>query len=133
MTRYFDDLETRSAEERAADIARALPEQIARAKALPGYGDALGPVDAGAITSVEALSVLPVLRKSDLTSTTNQSRNARPWCESIASVHLSVKMGREPCSAAYRRPYFASHFPVASSTARRLRCSVSAMASSSCR
>ena len=66
MTRYFDDLETRSAEDRAADIARALPEQIARAKALPGYGDALGPVDAGAITSVEALSVLPVLRKSDL-------------------------------------------------------------------
>ena len=66
MTRYFDDLETRPAEDRAADIARALPEQIARAQALPGYGDALAPVDARSITSVEALSVLPVLRKSDL-------------------------------------------------------------------
>ena len=44
-----------------------------------------------------------MLQKSELTSTTNQSRNARPWCESIASVHLPVKMGREPCSAAYRR------------------------------
>ena len=58
MTRYFDELETRTAEDRAADIARALPEQIARAQALPGYGDALRPVDAGAITSVEALSAL---------------------------------------------------------------------------
>ena len=74
MTRYFDDLETRPAEDRAADIARALPEQIARAQALPGYGDALRPVDAGAITSVEALSVLPVLRKSDL----GQAQGGRP-------------------------------------------------------
>jgi len=74
MTRYFDELETRTAEDRAADIARALPEQIARAQALPGYGDALRPVDAGAITSVEALSVLPVLRKSDL----GQAQGGRP-------------------------------------------------------
>ena len=74
MTRYFDELETRTAENRAADIARALPEQIARAQALPGYGDALRPVDAGAITSVEALSVLPVLRKSDL----GQAQGGRP-------------------------------------------------------
>jgi phenylacetate-CoA ligase len=74
MTRYFDELETRTAEDRAADIARALPEQIARAQALPGYGDALRPVDAGAITSVESLSVLPVLRKSDL----GQAQGGRP-------------------------------------------------------
>ena len=44
-----------------------------------------------------------MLQKSELTSTTNQSRNARPWCESIASVHLPVKMGHHPCSVAYRR------------------------------
>lgn len=63
---HFDDLETRSASERAADLAKALPEQIARAQALPGYGDALKGVDAAKITSAEALADLPVLRKSEL-------------------------------------------------------------------
>ena len=63
---HFDDLETRSAEARAADLAKALPEQIARAQALPGYGETLKGVDAAQITSVEALADLPVLRKSEL-------------------------------------------------------------------
>ena len=39
---YFDELETRSADERAADYARALPAQIACAQSVPGYGDILG-------------------------------------------------------------------------------------------
>ncbi|UWR33959.1 phenylacetate--CoA ligase family protein [Sulfitobacter sp. W027] len=63
---HFDDLETRSADQRAADLAKALPRQIARAQALPGYGDALKGVDATQITSAEALAELPVLRKSEL-------------------------------------------------------------------
>lgn len=63
---HFDDLETRSARERAADLAKALPQQIARAEALPGYDDALKGVDAAKFTSVEALADLPVLRKSEL-------------------------------------------------------------------
>lgn len=66
MTRYFDALETRSADERAADLARALPEQIARAKALPGYAHSLSDVDPDAIRSAADLAALPVLRKSDL-------------------------------------------------------------------
>jgi phenylacetate-CoA ligase len=66
MTRYFDELETRSPAQRAAAIARALPDQIARAKALPGYAGTLDGVNPAGITSVEALSKLPVLRKSDL-------------------------------------------------------------------
>ena len=66
MSQYFDSLETRSAEERAADIAKLLPEQIARAKALPGYGEALADVDPAGITSVEDLVALPVLRKSEI-------------------------------------------------------------------
>ena len=63
---FFDNLETRSAEKRAADLAQALPAQIARAKALGGYAGALDGVDAATVTSVEALAALPVLRKSEL-------------------------------------------------------------------
>ena len=66
MGRFFDDLETRTPEARAADLAVALPAQIARAQALAGYGDKLHGVDAAAVTSVAALASLPVLRKSDL-------------------------------------------------------------------
>ncbi len=66
MSSFFDTLETRSADERAADLARALPEQIARAKALPGYAAALRDVDAVGVTDMAALARLPVLRKSDL-------------------------------------------------------------------
>ena len=64
---YFDELETRSADERAADYARALPAQIACAQSVPGYGDILGGIDAGAVTDPRALANIPVLRKSDLT------------------------------------------------------------------
>ncbi|MFG6625234.1 phenylacetate--CoA ligase family protein [Sulfitobacter sp. 1A12056] len=63
---HFDDLETRSAGQRAADLAQALPQQIARAQSLPGYGDTLKGIDAAQITSAEALADLPVLRKSEL-------------------------------------------------------------------
>jgi phenylacetate-CoA ligase len=66
MPDHFDDLETRSADARAADIAKALPEQVARAKGLAGYGESLADVDPAQIISVEELSKLPVLRKSDL-------------------------------------------------------------------
>ena len=63
---FYDSLETRSDDQRAADLARALPEQIARAQSAPGYGGSLDAVDAAAITSAAALADLPVLRKSEL-------------------------------------------------------------------
>ena len=66
MSRYYDALETRSADERAADLARALPDQIARARTLRGYAESFCDVDVAAIRSVEDLVALPVLRKSDL-------------------------------------------------------------------
>ncbi|MCV6595498.1 MAG: phenylacetate--CoA ligase family protein [Mangrovicoccus sp.] len=66
MVNFYDKLEWRSADEREADLANALPQQIARAQALPGYGDALAGVDAAAITGVADLAALPLLRKSDL-------------------------------------------------------------------
>jgi phenylacetate-CoA ligase len=64
---FYDHLETRSDDQRSADLARDLPQQIARAKALKGYGEALMDVDAEAITSRAELATLPVLRKSELT------------------------------------------------------------------
>lgn len=63
---HYDDLETRGADERAADLARAMPDQIARAKLMTGYADTLGDVDPDRITTVADLAALPVLRKSDL-------------------------------------------------------------------
>ncbi|NDW54081.1 phenylacetate--CoA ligase family protein [Aliiroseovarius sp. PrR006] len=66
MSNYFDALETRSEDERAAGLAASLPEQIARAKALSGYASLLADVDAASVTSTEALATLPVLRKSEI-------------------------------------------------------------------
>ncbi|PRY24260.1 phenylacetate-CoA ligase [Aliiruegeria haliotis] len=66
MVRMYDALETRNADERAAALAEALPSQVARAKALSGYGEALADVDPAAITDMSALAALPVLRKSEL-------------------------------------------------------------------
>jgi phenylacetate-CoA ligase len=66
MTRTYDDRETRSADARAAELARALPQQIARAKALSGYADSLADVDPSTITDAAALARLPVLRKAGL-------------------------------------------------------------------
>ena len=63
---FFDDLETRSADQRVNDLALALPAQIANAQKLSGYSNALGAVDASAIQTIDDLAQLPVLRKSDL-------------------------------------------------------------------
>lgn len=63
---FYDKLETRSADERAGDLARDLPAQIARARALSGYADSLANVDPAAITTVADLAALPVLRKSEI-------------------------------------------------------------------
>ncbi|MCE6952050.1 phenylacetate--CoA ligase family protein [Cereibacter sphaeroides] len=65
---HYDDLETRSADERAASVARNLPRLIAHAMTTPAMGASLAGVDAEAITSVEALATLPVIRKADLTA-----------------------------------------------------------------
>ncbi|MGR3802612.1 phenylacetate--CoA ligase family protein [Marinibacterium profundimaris] len=63
---HFDALETRNADQRAADLARDLPAQVARARALPGYAETLKEVDAAGVTDTDALARLPVLRKADL-------------------------------------------------------------------
>ena len=66
MSLYFDALETRTADQRASDLASALPQQIARAKVLSGYAARFADVDPTRITDAAALASLPVLRKSEL-------------------------------------------------------------------
>lgn len=63
---YFDDLETRSSDERATALLSRLPKQIANAKTFGGYKTAFADVKAQDIKTLAALSRLPVLRKSDL-------------------------------------------------------------------
>ncbi|HEX9857463.1 MAG TPA: phenylacetate--CoA ligase family protein [Paracoccaceae bacterium] len=63
---HFDALETRSADARAADLARALPALIAHAQTAPAMAVSLAGVEAAAVTDVAALARLPLIRKSDL-------------------------------------------------------------------
>ncbi len=67
MTGFYDELETRSADEREAALFDALPGHIAHAKARAAYfRDLLSGIDTGAVRNREALARLPVTRKSDL-------------------------------------------------------------------
>ncbi|WP_039001190.1 phenylacetate--CoA ligase family protein [Falsihalocynthiibacter arcticus] len=72
--RYFDELETRSADQRAGGIARALPAQLASAQKAPAIAALLAGIDVSTITSVDDLANLPVTRKSELVS--GQSKSA---------------------------------------------------------
>ncbi len=63
MAEELDALESRSADERAAAIAEALPRKIAIAQTLPGYNDSLAGIDPATVTDRAALTKLPVLRK----------------------------------------------------------------------
>jgi len=67
MAEYYDALETRSPDEREAQLAAALPKQIAHAKRrAAGFKRILKGFDAKTIDSRAALAKLPVTRKSDL-------------------------------------------------------------------
>lgn len=65
---FFDDLETRSADQRASELATMLPQQIARALGASAIAELYSGVDTSKIDSVAALSELPVIRKSELVS-----------------------------------------------------------------
>ncbi|MFI0395761.1 phenylacetate--CoA ligase family protein [Paracoccus jiaweipingae] len=63
---YYDEMETRSADQRADALAAALPVAIGRARTAPALARLLRDVDAEAVTSRAALAALPVIRKSEL-------------------------------------------------------------------
>ena len=62
LTQFYDDLETRTENERKKAISKVLPVQIKNLQRLGG----LKGIDSDMIDSVEALKQLPVLRKSEL-------------------------------------------------------------------
>lgn len=66
---FFDDLETRSTDQRERELFAALVAQIAHAKEHSVYfGDLLGNVSADAVSDRAALARVPVTRKTDLSA-----------------------------------------------------------------
>ncbi|MEL7261783.1 MAG: phenylacetate--CoA ligase family protein [Pseudomonadota bacterium] len=63
---HYDELETRSADQRARDLKVALQDQVGRAQRLAGYAETLAGFDALKISGVGDMAALPVLRKADL-------------------------------------------------------------------
>ncbi|WP_066739881.1 phenylacetate--CoA ligase family protein [Cupriavidus sp. D384] len=69
MAEYFDSLETRAPAEREAALIAAVARQVAHAQAhSPYFAEILCDFDAHEITSRDALALLPVTRKSELSA-----------------------------------------------------------------
>ena len=66
MTEHYDDLETRDAAAREADLFARLPYLLRSAMQAPAYAARLNGIDPATVTSRAALARLPVLRKSEL-------------------------------------------------------------------
>ena len=74
MTEFYDDLETRSTEQRDAALQAALPAHIAHAKAHTTYfASLLKDIDVAAIRDRDSLARIPVTRKSDLIELQNST------------------------------------------------------------
>lgn len=81
MSDFFDSLETRSPEQREAQLMAALCEHIAHAREhSPAYASILKDMDTAQVRSREALAALPVTRKSDLTQLQRQARPFGGFC-----------------------------------------------------
>ena len=75
MTGFYDILETRSDDERAVDLAKALPAAVANAKAnAVGFAESFTDIDPAQITNVSDLLKLPVLRKARLSKAQKKRR-----------------------------------------------------------
>ena len=75
MSFFFDTLETRQPAQREAALMAALPKQVAHAKqASAALVQILAAVDPAAVTSRQALALLPVTRKHELLERQQASR-----------------------------------------------------------
>lgn len=66
MADHYDALETRTQQEREADLFTRLPDVLRAAMTAPAYAERLKGIDPTKVTSRAALAALPLLRKSDL-------------------------------------------------------------------
>jgi phenylacetate-CoA ligase len=95
MTPYhFDDLETRSDDQRQADLACELPNIIAHAiSATKGYAKTLADIDPAVITGRRELASLPVMRKAQMICTDGDTLPLKQWLarnwDSIDNIHQS--------------------------------------------
>ena len=96
MSQFFDPLEHRSAIERDAWLAEALPKQLAHAKAnTPWFAESLKDVDVHGITSREALASLPIIRKHDLMELQKVASTLRRTCgEWLGTARSRVFLAR---------------------------------------
>ncbi|MEY5028564.1 MAG: hypothetical protein RLZ63_879 [Pseudomonadota bacterium] len=82
MSQHFNALETRSPQQREAELMAALPAQIANAQNnSAAFAEILKGVDAGSIHSRSALAQLPVTRKYELLERQQALRASRPGVE----------------------------------------------------
>ena len=78
--RFYDPLETRAPAQRESELLAALPLQVAHAqRSSPAFAKLLAGVDAASITSRQALSKLPVIRKHELLELQVKERQADPF------------------------------------------------------
>ena len=83
MSEYYDNLETRSSDERATAQLAALQAQVARVRQNTlAYAETLKDFDAAAITDFAAFAALPLTRKSELIAL---QRERRPFGGYIAA------------------------------------------------
>ncbi|MDZ4355974.1 MAG: AMP-binding protein [Variovorax sp.] len=94
MTDHYDKLEIRDPAERERDLLAALPRQIAQAQtASPAFTKILDGVKPGDVTSREALTKLPVTRKSELLELQKARRADDPF-GGFASIVRGPRMPR---------------------------------------
>ncbi len=68
MTEHYDALETRDPQLRERETVAQLPRLLMRALSAPGWAKQLADIDIKSVASREALTKLPLLRKSDLSA-----------------------------------------------------------------
>ena len=113
---HYDDLETRSADERAADLPAMLGRAIANAKLAPGFARALRDVEPQDIASTADLARLPVLRKSELSEAQGKRRpfggfTTRRTAEfdHVAELVVEVLKNTEPTTTSKGEPSKANY------------------------